>query len=92
MTLNLKLCASPVKVRLVPGKNRGRVEVMHSNIWGTICDDSFGTLDGRVICKMLGFQSVVSTFTATPGKQACSAYFSVEDLNSPFLGPYGSSG
>uniref|UniRef100_A0A3B5MF45 SRCR domain-containing protein n=1 Tax=Xiphophorus couchianus TaxID=32473 RepID=A0A3B5MF45_9TELE len=67
MTLNLKLCASPVKVRLVPGKNRGRVEVMHSNIWGTICDDSFGTLDGRVICKMLGFQSVVSTFTATPG-------------------------
>ncbi|XP_005813564.1 macrophage receptor MARCO [Xiphophorus maculatus] len=56
-----------IKVRLVPGKNRGRVEVMHSNIWGTICDDSFGTLDGRVICKMLGFQSVVSTFTATPG-------------------------
>ncbi|PWA20556.1 hypothetical protein CCH79_00019962 [Gambusia affinis] len=56
-----------IKVRLVPGQNRGRVEVMHSNIWGTICDDSFGTLDGRVICKMLGFQSVVSTFTATPG-------------------------
>ncbi|XP_054878375.1 macrophage receptor MARCO [Poeciliopsis prolifica] len=56
-----------IKVRLVPGKTRGRVEVMHNDIWGTICDDSFGTLDGRVICKMLGFQSVVSTFTATPG-------------------------
>lgn len=56
-----------VNVRLVPGKNRGRVEVMHNNVWGTVCDDSFGNLDGRVICKMLGFQSVVTTFTATPG-------------------------
>uniref|UniRef100_A0A3Q2QXV8 Macrophage receptor MARCO n=1 Tax=Fundulus heteroclitus TaxID=8078 RepID=A0A3Q2QXV8_FUNHE len=57
----------PPNVRLVPGKNRGRVEVMHKNVWGTICDDSFDNLDGRVICKMLGFQSVTSTFTATPG-------------------------
>uniref|UniRef100_A0A3B3U1H5 SRCR domain-containing protein n=1 Tax=Poecilia latipinna TaxID=48699 RepID=A0A3B3U1H5_9TELE len=66
-TLNLKLCASPVKVRLVPGQNRGRVEVMHNDVWGTICDDSFGPLDGRVICKMLGFQTAVTTFTASPG-------------------------
>ncbi|XP_037542684.1 macrophage receptor MARCO [Nematolebias whitei] len=54
-------------VRLVPGKNRGRVEVFHDDIWGTICDDSFDGLDGKVICKMLGFQSVVTTFTAPPG-------------------------
>uniref|UniRef100_A0A087YHR1 Macrophage receptor with collagenous structure n=2 Tax=Poecilia formosa TaxID=48698 RepID=A0A087YHR1_POEFO len=56
-----------IKVRLVPGQNRGRVEVMHNNVWGTICDDSFGPLDGRVICKMLGFQTAVTTFTASPG-------------------------
>ncbi|XP_008436893.1 macrophage receptor MARCO [Poecilia reticulata] len=56
-----------IKVRLVPGPNRGRVEVMHNNVWGTICDDSFGPLDGRVICKMLGFQTVVNTFGASPG-------------------------
>lgn len=56
-----------LKVRLVPGKYRGRVEVMHNNVWGTICDDSFDTLDGKVICKMLGFKSAVSTFTASPG-------------------------
>ncbi|MED6272271.1 hypothetical protein CHARACLAT_028571, partial [Characodon lateralis] len=55
-----------LNVRLEPGKNRGRVEVMYNNVWGTICDDSFGTLEGTVICKMLGFKSVVSTFTATP--------------------------
>ncbi|XP_041858530.1 macrophage receptor MARCO [Melanotaenia boesemani] len=57
----------PVNVRLVPGKYRGRVEVFHNNLWGTICDDNFGTLDGKVICKMLGFKSIVSTFTASPG-------------------------
>lgn len=56
-----------LRVRLVPGKYRGRVEVKHNNVWGTICDDSFDTLDGKVICKMLGFQSVISTFTAAPG-------------------------
>ncbi|XP_075335012.1 uncharacterized protein marco isoform X2 [Odontesthes bonariensis] len=56
-----------LKVRLVPGKSRGRVEVKYQNVWGTICDDSFGITDGKVICKMLGFQSIVSTFTATPG-------------------------
>ncbi|XP_072253899.1 uncharacterized protein marco isoform X2 [Leuresthes tenuis] len=56
-----------LNVRLVPGKNRGRVEIKYNNVWGTICDDSFGTTDGKVICKMLGFQSVLSTFTAAPG-------------------------
>jgi len=69
---HLKLCASTVNVRLVPGKNRGRVEVKYNNVWGTICDDSFGTTDGKVICKMLGFQSILSTFTATPGKKPAS--------------------
>uniref|UniRef100_A0A3Q1FRY1 SRCR domain-containing protein n=1 Tax=Acanthochromis polyacanthus TaxID=80966 RepID=A0A3Q1FRY1_9TELE len=63
----LHLCTITVSVRLVPGKYRGRVEVKHNDVWGTICDDNFDKLDGKVICKMLGFQSVISTFTATPG-------------------------
>ncbi|XP_017276604.1 macrophage receptor MARCO [Kryptolebias marmoratus] len=54
-------------VRLVPGKRKGRVEVKRNNVWGTVCDDNFERLDGKVICRMLGFQSVVSTFTASPG-------------------------
>ncbi|XP_038575719.1 macrophage receptor MARCO isoform X1 [Micropterus salmoides] len=56
-----------MNVRLVPGKSRGRVEVKYNGVWGTLCDDSFDTVDGKVICKMLGFQSAISTFTATPG-------------------------
>ncbi|XP_040005286.1 macrophage receptor MARCO [Xiphias gladius] len=56
-----------LNVRLVPGRYRGRVEVRYNGIWGTVCDDNFDTVDGKVICKMLGFQSAISTFTASPG-------------------------
>lgn len=54
-------------VRLVGGHQRGRVEVLYSGVWGTICDDSWDTNDGAVICRMLGFSRVVETFTATAG-------------------------
>ncbi|XP_078119182.1 macrophage receptor with collagenous structure [Sander vitreus] len=59
--------AAEVTVRLVPGKSRGRVEVKYNGVWGTVCDDNFDTVDGKVICKMLGFQTAINTFTATPG-------------------------
>lgn len=57
-----------MNVRLVPGRSRGRVEVKYNGVWGTVCDDSFDTLEGKVICKMLGFQNVITTYTAGTGK------------------------
>jgi len=43
-------------VRLVGGSNsRGRLEVLHNGVWGTVCGDYFTYREGRVVCKMLGF-------------------------------------
>ncbi len=35
----------------------GRVEICNSNVWGTVCDDFWGTTDARVACRQLGLPS-----------------------------------
>uniref|UniRef100_A0A8C7CCT4 Macrophage receptor with collagenous structure n=1 Tax=Oncorhynchus kisutch TaxID=8019 RepID=A0A8C7CCT4_ONCKI len=59
--------AGSANVRIAGGGTRGRVEVMWSGQWGTVCDDGFDTLDGTVICKMLGYQRASTVFTASHG-------------------------
>ncbi|XP_048342000.1 macrophage receptor MARCO [Sphaerodactylus townsendi] len=54
-------------IRLVGGLHRGRVEILHAGLWGTICDDSWDKSDGLVVCRMLGYSGVVSTFSAAAG-------------------------
>ncbi|XP_042302094.1 macrophage receptor MARCO [Sceloporus undulatus] len=54
-------------LRLIGGYYRGRIEIQHNGEWGTICDDDWDINDGAVICRMLGFQSAVNTFTAAAG-------------------------
>lgn len=59
-----------VKVRLVPGPSKGRVEVKNNGVWGTVCDDRFDTTDGKVICRMLGFTTAITAFTSSnPGEK-----------------------
>lgn len=61
-------------VRLVGSPTRGRVEVLYNNVWGTVCDDSFDTVDGLVVCRMLGYQRATQVFTAGAGDVSVCGY------------------
>ena len=45
------------EVRLEDGQssNEGRVGLCFNGIWGTVCDDFFGSPDAQVVCAQLGY-------------------------------------
>jgi len=45
----------------------GRVEIIISNIRGTICNDSFTLANAHVICRQLGFPGAIRLASFGPG-------------------------
>jgi len=49
---------SVTPVRLAGGtSSRGRLEVLHHGVWGTVCHNYFTAAAAHVVCKMLGLES-----------------------------------
>ena len=60
--MNNHLFAAPCttgQLRLAGGNipNEGRVEICMSNVWGTVCDDSWSSTDVTVVCRQLGYST-----------------------------------
>uniref|UniRef100_A0A4W3GWU8 SRCR domain-containing protein n=1 Tax=Callorhinchus milii TaxID=7868 RepID=A0A4W3GWU8_CALMI len=61
-------CSKDTHIRLMDGGSScaGRVEIYYNETWGTVCDDSWGSLEADVVCKQLGCGSAVDTISAAP--------------------------
>lgn len=49
-------CTTDGEVRLIGGQDdlQGTIQICIAGVWGSVCDDLWGTVDANVICNQLG--------------------------------------
>ncbi|CAC5422954.1 Neurotrypsin,Scavenger receptor cysteine-rich type 1 protein M130,Deleted in malignant brain tumors 1 protein,Coadhesin,Thrombospondin-1,Mucin-like protein,Hemicentin-1,Thrombospondin-2,Scavenger receptor cysteine-rich domain-containing group B protein,Soluble scavenger receptor cysteine-rich domain-containing protein SSC5D [Mytilus coruscus] len=69
-------------LRLMDGSHsrEGRLEIFHSGIWGSVCDDNFGQPDATVACRQLGFRCLSDVQVYTEGGFTSSKIW-MDDVN-----------
>jgi len=47
------------------GTNEGTVEILNraTGEWGSVCDDYFGYEEATVVCRMLGFEAAIRSYS-----------------------------
>ncbi|XP_029453781.1 HHIP-like protein 1 isoform X2 [Rhinatrema bivittatum] len=70
-------------VRLVDGQGRtgqGRVEIFINGAWGTVCDDLWNVKAAAVVCRQLGFPSVIRASTQSEFGEGLSLQILLDDV------------
>lgn len=62
----------------VPRLTEGRVEICLDFEWRPVCDSSWTVEDGRVLCRQLGFQDVISISKDSPNSPVDAWYYRPE--------------
>lgn len=61
------VCTPNHNLRIAGGGSAGRLEVWHSGVWGTVCDDSFTDVEAAAACRALCYESGSSLGNSVPG-------------------------